>query len=249
MIRKFDDFFEFFMAMPLLLKLFVILTLIVLPVPLGYVLSPEIYTNTQIASPFIKTFPLINNLLLVIHVSCAIPAILFGPFLLYRPLVRNKPRIHRLLGKFYIFGCMIAAITIFPVALFNIPSKIGPIGFSIMAIFWFLTTFFAYNAARRKNYVAHRRWVIRSYAMTLAFIHVNFTYRLLMPYDHITYDTLRAFQSLVSWQFNLLIAEFYLAATNFNGTFVGKSQWFKNLTHLSHLDKMYLTKAKLTKPA
>ena len=210
-----------------------------LPVPLAHLLSPDMYSHKVHSSAFIKSNQLINNLILVAHVFTAMPAIILGPILLYRPLLKNKPKTHRTLGTIYVVGCFLSAITVLPLALNNNPGSIGPVGFTLMAITWFFITFWAYTAARHKDFVAHRRWIIRSYAMTFAFIHVNVTYKFLLPIETLSPYSITAFQSLVSWQANLLIVELYMAATSFSGKFIGFKKWFKNLFHYAPQDKFY----------
>jgi Predicted membrane protein (DUF2306) len=41
-------------------------------------------------------------------------------------------------------------------------------GFGILAVLWFLTGLEAYRTMRRGNIKAHRRWMIRNFALTLA---------------------------------------------------------------------------------
>jgi hypothetical protein len=42
------------------------------------------------------------------------------------------------------------------------------LGFGILAVLWFLTGLEAYRTVRRGNIEAHRRWMIRNFALTLA---------------------------------------------------------------------------------
>lgn len=42
------------------------------------------------------------------------------------------------------------------------------LGFGILAVLWFLTALEAYRTVRRGNIEAHRRWMIRNFALTLA---------------------------------------------------------------------------------
>ena len=98
-----------------------------------------------------------------------------------------------------------------------------------MAVLWTTFSVLAYLSARRGDLVTHRRWVIRSYAMTFAFVHVNFTYYALHIYDLLHGIWVTAFQCMVSWMINLVIAEIYIAATNYRGNFVPRARFIPNL--------------------
>jgi hypothetical protein len=93
---------------------------------------------------------------------------------------------------------------------------------------------------RRKDFVAHRRWMMRTYAMTFAFVHVNLTFKFIGIY-HLDVTIIKVMQSMGSWMFNLLFVELYLAATAVNGRWLGWRRWIYNLTHWESADKFYFT--------
>lgn len=233
--------FDEFLKMPFRYQALIIATLVVFEVPLRYLLSPIIYKNEPLAAHFFENFYLGNNLLLFAHICFAIPAILFGPVLFYAPLRAKRPDWHRFLGKIYVIGCLLSAVTVIPLALHNHGGPRAQLGFTVMGCLWFTITYFAYTAAIHQDFVAHRRWMLRSYAMTLAFIHVNLTYKYFMLYDVLSAEGAKIFQSMVSWMFNLFIVEFYLAATKHSGKFKGFGNWGKDLAKFyNHADRFYL---------
>lgn len=229
-----------FWAMPAMYKLMIVAVALVIAVPFKFVYWIAIYQHINFAAPFLPA-PWANKIMLVGHIITAVPPLVLGPFLFYRPLRDKRPAIHRLMGKIYVGMCLISALLVFPLALHNSPGTIAPLGFGVMTLVWFTTTFLAYGAAINKDFVAHRRWMIRSYAVTFAFVHVNLTYKLILPpYDTMSRDTIKALQSMASWQFNLLVMELYLCATSFAGRFVGWKKFGKNLISLSRDDRMYI---------
>lgn len=183
----------------------------------------------------------VSNTLLIIHICAAIPAILFGPLALYAPLRDRKPRFHRWVGTGYVFGCMVSAVTVFPLTFYNKGGIIGLLGFGAMACTWFTLAFLGYTSARNKDFTAHRRWMMRSYAMTFAFIHVNLTYKLLLPLEYFTIEGLQAFRGMVSWLFNLFLMELYLASTTHTGQLVTWKIFKKNATRRSPQDRAYFS--------
>ncbi|MBI1300414.1 MAG: DUF2306 domain-containing protein [Alphaproteobacteria bacterium] len=218
---------------------YLFVTLCVLYLPLHFIFDDTLFRNVPFASLFSKSYPIINNQLLFLHIFAATFSIIVGPFLFSPKLRKNYPKWHIRMGQIYAIGCLVSAITVLPLAWSNAPGSPGRYGFTPMAIFWFLTTYFAYTAAIHKNYITHRRWMMRSYAMTLAFIHVNLTYKFFLPFDAMSFNAIKVMQSMVSWMGNLFIIEFYIAATAPNGRFLGFSQWGKNLLSIAPQDKYY----------
>ena len=138
------------------------------------------------------------------------------------------------MGTVYLAGCCGSALIVIPLALSNKSGIVPQVGFTVMALCWILFSWLGLVTARRKRFVEHRRWTMRSYALTFAFIHVNFTYLLLPIYGHLTIVWVKVMQSMVSWMANLLLVEIYLAATTFKGKFVGTTSFRKNLKRALH---------------
>ncbi|MCF8496665.1 MAG: DUF2306 domain-containing protein [Alphaproteobacteria bacterium] len=238
-LDRIDFAFMYFMKLPLFLKIIAAMTMIVLPVPVFNLLDLEFYSNTEVASAFFKHYFILNNLLLLIHIGAALPAIVLGPLLLHTALRKQKPKLHARLGKIYITACLISAVTVFPLAISHRLGFVPQLGFGAMAVSWFTLTYLAYGAARARDFTAHKRWVLRSYAMTFAFVHVNLTYRLFLPYDSLSIISVKVFQSMISWQANLMCVEIYLAGTTTAGKFVGRETFIRNLTRWSKNDRFH----------
>lgn len=84
-------------------------------------------------------------------------------------ILKRRKRIHILSGKIYVFVVLLVGA---PSGLYmTFFAKGGYVergAFLAMAIFWFFTTYKGFvTAARDKNFVAHKYWMIRSYAMAL----------------------------------------------------------------------------------
>lgn len=238
--KKIDEGTDYFLAMPFPWKVLVVMTLFVLPVPFIHILNPAKYTNTAgLASTFLEGLYIVNNLLLITHIMAALPAIVLGPFMFSAALRAKRPMLHRRLGKIYVTGCMVSAVSVFPLALSNGVGPVAWLGFGVMATLWFTFTWLGYCAARNKDFPAHRRWLMRSYAMTFAFVHVNLTYRLLLPYDLLSEESIKVFQSMVSWMTNLMIAEIYLAGTTHGGKFIGLRKWAGNMLQYCPVDRFH----------
>jgi len=84
-------------------------------------------------------------------------------------LRRRYPHLHRLSGKLYIAGTLIAAPVAILIAFTLSPWFLVP--FTVLqAVTWALFTLIAYRCIRRGAVVSHREWMMRSYAVALIFI-------------------------------------------------------------------------------
>jgi uncharacterized membrane protein len=96
-------------------------------------------------------------------------ALMLGAMQFSTRVRRHYPRLHRLSGRTYIAGTFIAAPVAIWMAFINNPWFLIPFTI-VQACTWMLFTFAAYRCIRRGNIVAHRRWMIRSYAIVLIFL-------------------------------------------------------------------------------
>lgn len=125
--------------------------------------------------------------------------------------IRGKRlKLHRLLGKIYVVSVLLSSVAGLYVAVFANGGIVSQIGFSFLAIGWFYTTLNAYTTIKKKDVNSHRKWMIRSYALTLAAV----TLRLWMP----TLPSLLGISSegayviiaWLCWVPNIIIAEIYI---------------------------------------
>jgi uncharacterized membrane protein len=113
---------------------------------------------------------------LVLHVFSAFIALVLGP-LQFIPAIRARRRIHRTIGRLYLFaGVLPSALAAVPVALLS-GRLITQIGLTVPAILWLVTGALAYRAARRHDYAQHQNWMTRNYALTFLAV----TSRVLVP--------------------------------------------------------------------
>jgi uncharacterized membrane protein len=82
----------------------------------------------------------------------------------------RRTRWHRIEGRIYVTACFIGAPTGFIIAWFTTAGTFAAVGFATLAVLWFGATLTGFIFARRRDYVRHRRWMIRSYALTCAAI-------------------------------------------------------------------------------
>ncbi|WP_182886328.1 DUF2306 domain-containing protein [Microbispora sp. H10885] len=113
---------------------------------------------------------------LVGHIATAAVALVLGP-LQFMPQVRARRRIHRTIGRVYLLaGVLPSAAATIPVALWS-GRVVTQIGLTTAAALWLVTGGLAYRAARRRDFVSHRNWMMRNYALTFLAV----TSRVLVP--------------------------------------------------------------------
>jgi uncharacterized membrane protein len=147
---------------------------------------------------------------LPIHAGLAATALLIGPFQFLPWLRARAPKVHRNFGKAYVLACLTAAPAGFMLAMGSAAGPIAQSGFGTLAVIWFGVTAYAFWLASQGRIAEHRRWMIRSFALTFGAV----TLRLYLPippmFLHMSFiEGYRAI-SWISWIGNLLVAELYL---------------------------------------
>ncbi|ONI81568.1 hypothetical protein ALI144C_19855 [Actinosynnema sp. ALI-1.44] len=113
---------------------------------------------------------------LVGHIFTAAVALVLGP-LQFIPKVRARRRVHRTIGRIYLLaGVVPSAVATIPVAIWS-GRPVTQVGLTVAAVLWLITGFQAYRAARRRDFVHHREWMMRNYALTFLAV----TSRILVP--------------------------------------------------------------------
>jgi uncharacterized membrane protein len=143
-----------------------------------------------------------------IHITGGMLALITGPINFIKKIRQYNLGLHRLIGKIYITSILlIAAPTGCYMAFYANGGIYSTLGFLLMSILWFYTTFMAITTIRKKKVEEHIKWMVRSYAMTFAAV----TLRLLVPImsmgfnmEHITIIVATAW---ISWIINLIVAE------------------------------------------
>lgn len=106
------------------------------------------------------------------HALVAAPILLIAPFQFIPGLRRSRPAVHRWLGRFFLAGCMIAGLLgAYLGATLYLPGSRVPL--TILGLLWFAFAAIAWQAARRRDFVNHRRFAIRAFALGGAFVWVR----------------------------------------------------------------------------
>jgi len=114
---------------------------------------------------------------LVWHAGAALTALAIGPFQFLRRRDGKRGAGHRALGAVYICACLVGAVSGFLLSIGTTAGPIAALGFGALAVAWFGANTLGLSAVLTGRYEEHRRWMIRSFALTLAAV----TLRLYMP--------------------------------------------------------------------
>jgi len=100
------------------------------------------------------------------HILFAGIALLTGPWQFSGGLRRTRPKLHRWTGRIYVLACTLGGLAGGATALFTTAGPIAGWGFFVLALLWVPFTLLAWQAAMRQDFDSHKRWMIRSFALT-----------------------------------------------------------------------------------
>ncbi len=146
-----------------------------------------------------------------IHVYASIWVLFAGFTQFNKKILRNRPRLHRLFGYTYVTNVLLitgpAGLLMGFYANGGLTSRIG---FISLAAMWIFFTAMALIKAKQKDFKAHRRYMIRSYAMTLSAITLRaWKYAINNTMELPPMDVYRVVAWL-GWVGNLIVAEYII---------------------------------------
>lgn len=172
-------------------------------------LDPEVYFPEQV-----ETFQAHQTALLC-HVIGGMVALLLGPFQFIQGIRKKNVMIHKIMGRVYALGCLFGAVGGLSMATRAHGGFPTGLGLGMLGVLWIVTIVMAVRRARQHNIVAHREWVIRSFALTLA----AFTLRVYLPIhgillgmEIIELPFIQMYRAVgwLCWVPNLIVAEWYI---------------------------------------
>ncbi|MFF4102786.1 DUF2306 domain-containing protein [Streptomyces sp. NPDC001903] len=155
-----------------------------------------------------------------VHIVSAGLALALGPWQFSRRLRERRTRLHRAIGRTYLAGVAIGALSAFVVSMFSSVGLLGFFGFGSLAALWGWTAWRGYKAIRRRDIGSHQAWMIRNFALTYAAVTLRLWFGLLIlvqvPFAHGAdpFPTIlaQAYAPLpfLCWLPNLVVAEFMI---------------------------------------
>jgi len=142
-----------------------------------------------------------------LHIAGGMGALLAGPWQFYERLRVRAMSLHRWLGRFYLLEVELGSIAGFAMAVVSEQGLPTHVGFGMLAVLWFFTGLQAYRMVRRGNIVAHRQWMIRNFALTLAAVTLRNYMPFMLAVLHWPFRPSYITVSWLCWIPNLLVAE------------------------------------------
>jgi hypothetical protein len=147
------------------------------------------------------------NACFYIHIAAGSICIATALVQFSRYILKKSKAIHRISGKIYVMVVLVlGAPTGLYMAFFAKGSFWERSLFLFMAAWWFITTLYGLTTIQKKNIVAHKIWMIRSYAMAMTAVtfrvyHIAFY---LLGWGHLENYEISLWISVIG---NMLLAE------------------------------------------
>lgn len=150
-----------------------------------------------------------TRLAFLMHVSAAPVALAAACFQLMPRLRARRPALHRWTGRVYGVAILIAGLGALVMAPGANGGIVASLGFGLLAVLWIGFTVLGVAKARAGETAAHRRWMIRSFALTFAAVTLRLELLPMMA-SGMTFVEAMTLLAWVSWVPNLIVAELFL---------------------------------------
>jgi len=161
--------------------------------------DPEVFFSEQRATY------LAHLGILITHVAGAMVALAIGPFMFLSRLRARWPAIHRWLGRVYLLGVLAGGAAGLALAPYAYTGGTTSAGFAMLGLLWLGTGVMAFVRIREGDVQAHRRWMLRNFALTLAGVSLRLqTLPLALAFG---FDLGYMIVAWSCWAPNLLVAE------------------------------------------
>lgn len=108
---------------------------------------------------------------------------------------QTKPKTHRQFGKFYVIFVILSSPSGLYVGFYATGGYIASSGFICLGIIWFLTTLFALQYARERNYQIHNKLMVYSFSACFAAV----TLRIWLPLLTLIFQDFFIAYKIVAW--------------------------------------------------
>ncbi len=145
----------------------------------------------------------------VVHAVSASFALMLGPLQLLAALRTRYPAAHRWTGRTYVLAIAVAWVSSLPLALHAMTGVVAATGFFALGLVWVVATGWGVACAVQRRFTEHRKWLLRSYALTAAGITLRI-YLGMGAAAGVDIEVSYPFIAWLCWVPNLLVAEWYL---------------------------------------
>jgi hypothetical protein len=143
------------------------------------------------------------------HIILGTLALAIGPFQMTSRSRRN-PKVHRILGRIYASAIGLNILMVPYLAIYSTGGIPASVAFLVLDAAWLVTTGMGVWRIIQRNIAAHRRWILRSYAITWVFVSFRIVVALISIFTHAAMSISFPVAVYVSIAINLLLTEIYL---------------------------------------
>ncbi len=166
-----------------------------------FVLTPEAAVGQPLGMRFTEYLGALQ-----LHIAGSATALFLGGWNFWGQTRDKFSPLHQWLGRIYLLGVFLGGTAGFYLGLTAFGGLATGSGFVLLAVLWLISGAMAYVRIRQGKIQAHREWMIRNYALTLAAV----TLRLWLPaFLSLDYSFAESYTTVawISWVPNLIIAE------------------------------------------
>ena len=149
-----------------------------------------------------------------LHVSAGAVALLLSPAQFSTRLRRRALRLHRAVGRTVLTAIVLGGLAGAVLAPHSLAGGIGTAGFGTLAVLWVCCAGATAAAIRRRDVAAHRRWAVRTFALTYAAVTLRLQLGVLIGLqvaagvpDGTAFSRAYLLVPFLSWVPNLVLAE------------------------------------------
>ena len=168
------------------------------------------------------------------HIFSSVIVLLSGVCLFSEFVLKNFPKLHRLVGKTYVFLLLlISAPSGMVMAFYANGGWMAQMSFLILTPLWWWFTYQGYRTARQRKFKTHKKWMTRSYALTFSAITLRVAQMILGSFFYLDTEVQYILVSWGSWLLNLAVVELWMirnSKKNKTSIFSIKQQLYKNLS-------------------
>lgn len=147
------------------------------------------------------------------HLIVALPVLVGAPLQFISSLRTARPRLHRIIGRIYVLGATLAALTAIYLGGVVGEYEGSRLPIVLLASLWLFFTLSAWRCAVVQNFAAHRLFMIRSYGLALVLVWLRAMYDMReLLFFYVKDEALRNTTcEWASWVVPLLVLELWLS--------------------------------------
>ena len=148
------------------------------------------------------------------HIFASLIALVLGPFQFSGNLRAKYIRLHRWTGRIYLLlGVLLGGTAGLYMAQFAFGGLVSKVGFLALALLWLFTGSMAFYTILHKDIAAHRRWMVRNFALTFAAVTLRIYLGLFFALG-VAFEEFYPLLAWLSWVPNILLAEWIFNTHN-----------------------------------